>query len=301
MTTPLILATGASGQLGQTLSRLWAATPLPGYRFVALDRAALDIGEADMTNAVLSRNSPAIIINAAAYTQVDRAESERAAAYRINDEAVATLAGWTAANGARLLHISTDFVFDGSADTPYDEEHPTRALGVYGASKLAGEERVLELAGDRGTILRTSWLYSEHGGNFVRTMLRLMAEREELSVVNDQIGSPTSTQGLAQLLFAMIARGGYEGVYHWTDGGSISWFDFAVEIQRQALTIGLLDSAIPIHPIATSEYPTPARRPSYSVLDRRRALTQFDCPAQDWKAQLERVLKALADAPRGTE
>ncbi len=296
MSAPLILATGAAGQLGQTLKRLWSEKPLANFQFEALDRTQLDIGDGDMTNAVLDDLKPAIIVNAAAYTLVDRAESERDSAYLVNDEAAAILATWAAENSAKLLHISTDFVFDGSATTPYLCDQSTDPLGVYGASKLAGEEKVSRLAKGCSAIVRTSWLYSEYGNNFVKTILRLMAERDQLNVVDDQIGSPTSTHGLADLIFAMIAKGSYDGIYQWTDGGSISWYAFAVEIQKQALAIGLLKKEIPIHPITTSEYPTPARRPAYSVLDRSRILGEFDCPTQDWKTQLNEVLIALTNA-----
>ena len=296
MSKPLIVVTGASGQLGQTLSRLWATAPLPQHRFTALSRSELDICDPAVTNAVLADLRPAVIVNAAAYTQVDKAESDSASAYLANEAAVGTLASWAAGNSARLLHVSTDFVFDGSSDTPYRPDQSTSPLGVYGASKLAGEAQIRALADGDSGIVRTSWLYSEYGNNFVKTMLRLMGERDRLSVVDDQIGSPTSTHSLAELIFAMIARGSFEGVYHWTDGGSISWYEFALQIQKQAREIGLLDKTIPIHPITTSEYPTPARRPAYSVLDRSRTLDAFDCPGQGWEAQLNEVLKALANA-----
>lgn len=295
MSSPLVVVTGASGQLGQSLSQLWSEAPLPRYRYAALSRTELDINNPEEANARLAELRPTVIVNAAAFTQVDKAESEQDSAYLTNDAAVATLASWAAENSARLLHVSTDFVFDGKADTPYRPDQNTSALGTYGASKLAGEAKVLSLAGDCSAIVRTSWLYSEFGSNFVKTMLRLMNERDQLAVVDDQIGSPTSTHGLAELIFAMIARGSYDGIYHWTDGGSISWHDFAVEIQKQALETGLVEKAIPIRSIATSEYPTPAQRPAYSVLDRSRAMAEFDCPSEDWQAQLNRVLKALAN------
>lgn len=293
MTASIVLI-GRGGQLGQTLSQLWAAAPIPQYDFIALDRAALDLDHPSRVSAVLAELAPTIIINAAAYTQVDKAESDVAAAHRVNEEAVAAIASWAADQDARILHISTDFVFDGAGETPYRPEQPTNPIGAYGRSKLAGEAQLRALAGEKCAIVRTSWLYSEYGNNFVKTMLRLMGERDALSVVNDQIGSPTSTHSLAQLLFAMIRQGSYQGVYHWSDGGSISWYDFAREIQRQALQKGLLQNEIPIHPIATSEYPTPARRPAYSVLDRNRAQAEFDCPTLDWQQQLSAVLDELA-------
>ena len=294
MTSSLIVVTGATGQLGQTLARLWSESPLPQYRFKALDRSELDLSEAESAIAVLAELKPSVIVNAAAYTQVDKAESDSIDAHRINAEAVGRIAAWTAENDAKFIQISTDFVFDGSSKTPYKPRQQTNPLGVYGASKLSGEQKTEALAKHCSVIIRTSWLYSEYGNNFVKTMLRLMGEKDQLSVVDDQIGSPTSTHGLAALIFAMIQNRTAVGIYHWTDGGSISWFDFALEIQRQGVQEGLLSKAIPISPIPTSEYPTPARRPAYSVLDRSRALADFDCPIADWQAQLNLVLKGLA-------
>jgi len=294
MTSPLIVVTGATGQLGQTLSRLWSESPLPQYQFKALDRSELDLSQADSAIAVLTELKPSVIVNAAAYTQVDKAESDSIDVYRINAGAVGRIAAWSAENDARLIHISTDFVFGGASKTPYEPGQQKNPLGVYGASKLAGERQIQALAKRRSTVIRTSWLYCEYGNNFVKTMLRLMGEKDQLSVVDDQRGSPTSTHGLAALIFAMILNRNAAGIYHWTDGGSITWFEFALEIQRQGVQEGLLSKVIPISPISTSEYPTPARRPAYSVLDRSRTLTDFDCPSADWQAQLNRVLKEIA-------
>lgn len=294
MTSPLILVTGAAGQLGQTFSRLWSESPLPKYQFQALNRTELDLSQADTAIAVLSELKPSVIVNAAAYTQVDKAETESTEAHLVNAEAVGRIAAWTAENDAKLIHVSTDFVFDGTSETPYVPNQQTNPLGVYGVSKLAGEQQIQSLAAEHSAIIRTSWLYSEYGNNFVKTMLRLMGTKEELSVVDDQIGSPTSTNGLAALIFAMILKDNYRGIYHWSDGASISWYRFAQEIQNQAVREGLLSKAIPISPILTSDYPTPARRPAYSVLDRTRALSEFDCPSADWQAQLNVVIKELA-------
>lgn len=292
MTVPLIVVTGATGQLGQTLSQLWRESPLAGYQYKALNRSELDISQPEAVS-VLAALKPAVIVNAAAYTQVDKAESDSQNAHLVNESAVGTIAAWAAENNARLIHVSTDFVFDGTSKTPYMPDQQTDPLGVYGVSKLAGEQQIQALANECSAIIRTSWLYSEYGNNFVMTMLRLMAERDQLSVVDDQIGSPTSTHGLAALIFAMIPYDSCRGIYHWTDGASISWYEFAREIQSQAVQEGLLGKAIPISAIPTSAYPTPARRPAYSVMDRSRALSDFDCPEEDWKAQLNRVIKRL--------
>ena len=288
-----ILVTGASGQLGQTLVRLWERSPIPQYQFSALPRTQLDIGKPDLAAAVLSELQPTVIVNAAAYTQVDKAETDRDAVFQVNETGTATLARWAAHSGAKLLHISTDFVFNGAKSSPYVPDDQTEPLGVYGASKLAGEKALLAASNNNAAIIRTSWLYSRYGNNFVKTMLRLMAESDALSVVEDQIGSPTSTDSLARLIFAMIQKGDYQGIYHWTDGGSISWFEFAQQIQGQALQAGILSKAIPITPITTSEYPTPAKRPAHSVLDRSRALEEFECLVLDWEQKLAEVIAEL--------
>ena len=288
-----ILVTGASGQLGQTLVRLWERSPIPQYQFSALPRTQLDIGKPDLAAAVLSELQPTVIVNAAAYTQVDKAETDRDAVFQVNETGTATLARWAAHSGAKLLHISTDFVFNGAKSSPYVPDDQTEPLGAYGASKLAGEKALLAASNNNAAIIRTSWLYSRYGNNFVKTMLRLMAESDALSVVEDQIGSPTSTDSLARLIFAMIQKGDYQGIYHWTDGGSISWFEFAQQIQGQALQAGILSKAIPITPITTSEYPTPAKRPAYSILDRSRALEEFECLVLDWEQKLAEVIAEL--------
>lgn len=288
-----ILVTGASGQLGQTLVRLWERSPIPQYQFSALPRTQLDIGKPDLAAAVLSELQPTVIVNAAAYTQVDKAETDRDAVFQVNETGTATLARWAAHSGAKLLHISTDFVFNGAKSSPYVPDDQTEPLGAYGASKLAGEKALLAASNNNAAIIRTSWLYSRYGNNFVKTMLRLMAESDALSVVEDQIGSPTSTDSLARLIFAMIQKRDYQGIYHWTDGGSISWFEFAQQIQGQALQAGILSKAIPITPITTSEYPTPAKRPAYSVLDRSRALEEFEWLVLDWEQKLAEVIAEL--------
>ncbi len=257
-----ILVTGASGQLGQTLARLWVEAPIPQFQFSALPRAQLDIGKPDLAAAVLNELKPTVIVNAAAYTQVDKAESDSDAAYLINEAGTASLALWAAHNGAQILHISTDFVFDGVKPNPYLPDDQTRPLGVYGASKLAGEKALQAASNGNSAIIRTSWLYSEYGSNFVKTMLRLMAERDALSVVDDQIGSPTSTHSLARLIFAMIQKRDYRGIYHWNDGGSISWFEFAQQIKGQALQAGLLKKSDTDYPYRHQRIPDTGATPS---------------------------------------
>lgn len=292
---------GAGGQLGKTLQVLWPSSHLSRHlNLIPLNREQLDIRSSKDVEAKLSALDANIIINAAAYTAVDRAEQDRANAFASNEQGAANIASWAATNEAWLLHISTDFVFDGEAVSPYAPASEPSPIGVYGESKLAGEVKVRQLLPRTGTIIRTSWLYSEFGNNFVKTMLRLMSERSKLSVVDDQIGSPGSTHSLAAVIFAMIHKAHSRGMqagglYHWSDGASISWFDFALEIQHQGVQFGLLGKEIPIRPIASSEYPTPARRPAYSVLDRSKTLAEFDCPELDWKQQLAVVIQAIAN------
>lgn len=296
-----IVVSGANGQLGKTLQALWPSSGLcQHFNLIPVSREELDISNADQLEAKLSALAANVIINAAAYTAVDKAEQDEESAFVSNAQGAANIASWAAKHGAWLLHISTDFVFDGEASSPYGPQSETSPIGVYGESKCAGEVKVQQLLPTSGTIIRTSWLYSEFGNNFVKTMLRLMQERSELSVVNDQIGSPSSTHSLAAVVFAMIlkAHGKRQqpgGVHHWSDGGSISWFDFAREIQQQGIQVGLLSTEIPIRPIATSEYPTPAKRPAYSVLDRSKTLAEFDCPNLNWKQQLAVVIQAIAN------
>ena len=291
-----IVLTGAGGQFGQTLVACWPDSLLSQYELIPLMRGDLDIADAAAVHSTLDALQPALIINAAAYTAVDKAESEAEAAFAINERGVSNLA---ASSTCPLIHLSTDFVFDGAASTPYAENTATAPLSVYGKSKLAGEKALLAQKPD-AMIIRTSWLYSEYGTNFVKTMLRLMSERDALSIVNDQIGSPTSTHSLAAVVCSAASTRldsaampkEPSGIFHWSDGASITWFDFALEIQTQALALGLLKSRCTLRPIPTSEYPTPAARPLYSVMSRARARAEFDCPTNTWQAELKRCLLA---------
>ena len=282
-----VLITGAGGQLGRALQR----TAPAGAQIVALGRDGLDIGDAAAVAGLVAAHAPDLVINAAAYTAVDRAESEEAQAFRINGQAPGHLAAAAHAQGARFIHVSTDFVFDGTAGSPYAPDHPTAPLGVYGVSKFAGEEAVRS-AHPQALIVRTAWVYGVTGTNFVRTMLRLMAERDKVGVVADQIGTPTCADSLARALWALDAAGA-RGTHHWTDSGAASWYDFAVAIQEEAVAIGLLDRAVPIAPIATSDYPTPAQRPSYSVLDKRSAIALIGLAAPHWRVNLRHNLGVI--------
>lgn len=287
-----ILITGAGGQLGRELANSVPA----GIACSALARDELDITQRGQVVQVIGDTAPSIVINAAAYTAVDRAETDIAAAMASNAAAPAYLAAACAEHGARLIHISTDFVFAGDASEPYPPDARPAPLGVYGRSKLAGEQRVRELL-PGALILRTGWVYSALGGNFVRTMLRLMAEREELSVVADQVGTPTWAAGLAGAVWAAAQRPDVAGIYHWSDAGVCSWYDFAVAIAEEAHALGLLHGLPRINPIPGSAYPTPARRPAFSVLDKSASWRDFGLTPVHWRRNLRRMLSQLTDQP----
>lgn len=283
-----VLVVGANGQLGQELQR---SRP-DGVELCCEDRETLDICSAQAVIDRVSDLAPDLIINAAAYTAVDGAETKPDVAVAVNAEGVGHLARAADQVGARLQQVSTDFVFDGNADAPYHPRHEARPLGVYGHSKLAGECRAREIL-PHCLVVRTAWLYSCHGDNFVKTMLRLMAERDELRVVDDQIGAPTWGKGLAQTLWAFADRQELYGIYHWSDAGQCSWHEFACAIQAEALDLGLLNREIKIDAIPSSEYPTPAQRPAYSVLDCSSTEQHLNCTRSPWREQLRHMLEEL--------
>jgi dTDP-4-dehydrorhamnose reductase len=280
-----VIVTGAGGQLGKELI---LNSPV-GVDLHAFTSSELDIVDQDVVNKTIESLKPDVIINAAAYTDVDRAESESERAYRVNRDGVAFLAEAAGKTGSRLVHISTDFVFDGFSCRPYLPEDKPNPLSVYGASKLAGEERVAALLPD-ALIIRTSWLYSVHGPNFVKTMLRLMGERREISVVSDQVGVPTWANELARGIWRSVEVG-LSGKHHWTDSGIASWYDFAGAIYEEALTLGILKNEIAIKPIRTRDYPTPARRPLYSVLDKDSMVKQLNYTPPHWRVNLRKMLR----------
>jgi dTDP-4-dehydrorhamnose reductase len=275
------LITGVNGQLGK---ELLALAP-EGWSCVALDRAALDLSDANAIARVVDAEQPDLILNAAAYTAVDRAESEPELAHAINAGAPAAFS--KALDGAgRLLQVSTDFVFDGLRGHNYQPHDIRNPQSVYGASKAAGEDA----AGDAAIIVRTSWVYAAGGANFVRTMLRLMHERDELRVVADQIGSPTWARSLATTIWELAAKDA-AGIWHHRDAGIASWYDFAVAIAEEAHAIGLLARIPAIHPIATSDYPTPAHRPAFSVLDVSATRAILGDASVHWRTNLRTMLK----------
>ena len=282
-----ILVTGANGQLGCEMQRLGAVSP---NNYIFTDVAELDVTDAGAVLRAAEQTRAEAIVNCAAYTNVERAEEDEATADRLNRLAPANLAAAAAATGATLIHISTDYVFDGTAHTPYTEQAPTAPLGVYGRTKLAGEQAV-EASGCSYLILRTAWLYSAFGNNFLKTMLRLTAERESLNVVFDQIGTPTYAGDLALGIFSVIEGHqfrGHEGLYHFSNEGVSSWYDFAVEIAAAAG-----HDKCRIEPCHTAEYPSKAPRPAYSVLDKSKFKTTFGIEIPHWRESMLYCLKTM--------
>lgn len=283
-----VLVLGGGGQVARAV----AACVPANHSVLVKTRNDLDITDDVALTAELSECRADWVVNGAAYTAVDRAEAEPDLARQINDMAVGALARAAVQTGCRLLHLSTDFVFDGKSNRAYAPNDPTNPLSVYGATKLGGEQQVLKYGGD-AIILRTAWVYASSGRNFALTMLRLLREKDEVRVVSDQIGAPTWATGLAQAIWSLIEEYAVGGIYHWADLGIASWYDFATAIQDEALARGLLVRAVPVIPIATSEYPTPAKRPAFSVLDTRSTRNLIKAPARHWRHNLRMMLNDL--------
>lgn len=286
MSSVKIFVTGANGQLGRELQSL--AENAPGCDFFFFTRATFPIEDPDSAKAFLSRERPQWLINCAAYTAVDKAESEKETAFEINGDAPGYLAAACRTTNTRLIHISTDYVFDGQSSTPLTETDPTSPINTYGASKLEGERRALQEYPGGTLIIRTSWVYSGFGNNFVKTMIRLMKERPGIHVVNDQIGSPTFAGDLAGAIMQIVQAPSFiPGIFHYSNEGTISWFDFAVAI-RDAIGSKCTVSAIP-----TVQYPTPAKRPHYSLLDKKRIREAYGVPIPEWHPSLLTCLRQL--------
>ena len=284
-----ILVTGANGQLGMEL-RKQGFTALDEVFYT--DAEELDITDKTAVECFVKEHEIDTIINCAAYTAVDRAEEEPELAVRINTEAVSHLADVAEKYDCLLIHISTDYVFDGTGEEPYTEKSKTSPESVYGKTKLAGE-RVVRKSGCCYIIIRTAWLYSVHGHNFVKTILRLADERPEISVVSDQIGTPTYAGDLAKAIVSIMDndnRADYEGIYHFSNEGVCSWFDFAEEIVR------LGKKSCKVVSVTTAEYPSPTKRPAYSVLDKTKIKRTFDLEIPDWKEALGRMMKEMLES-----
>ena len=282
-----ILVTGANGQLGCEMRRLGAVSP---NNYIFTDVAELDITDSDAVMHVVKECAVEAIVNCAAYTNVDKAESDEAMAELINATAVGNLARAMKEVGGTLFHVSTDYVFGREGNTPRTEDMPLDPLGVYGRTKLHGEEAIAQ-SGCKALIFRTAWLYSEFGNNFLKTMMRLTAEREQINVVFDQVGTPTYAGDLALAIFSIIEAGGYEGnegIYHFSDEGVCSWYDFAVEIAAAAG-----NTSCRINPCHSSEFPSPVTRPPYSVLDKTKIKNTFDIDIPHWRESMEYCIKRI--------
>lgn len=282
-----VLVTGANGQLGQELQRQTHKSNLP-FRFIYTDSDVLDITNLSQVENFVAENAIEYIINCAAYNAVDKAETneETEKAYLVNATGPENLAK----SGAKVIHISTNYVFDGAADVPYLEDAPTNPLSVYGKSKLEGEAAIQKFAA-HWVIIRTSWLYSEFGNNFVKTMLRLMTERNELSIVADQYGTPTYAADLAEMILTILETNEWKsGIYHFSNLGETTWFQFATKIKEQA---GINNCQL--NPVSTAEYKTLAIRPPYSILDKSKIQSTFGVTIPSWENGLQRCLKKLKE------
>lgn len=288
----MVWLAGNKGMLGKELAGCLADA---GIGFYGTDREC-DITDPRAVGAVMAEHKPEWIVNCAAYTAVDKAEDERELAMRLNAEGPFVLATVAERNRARLIHISTDYVFSGEGSRPWTEDDPVGPVGMYGLTKAEGE-RLVAAACPRHFILRTAWLYGEHGNNFVRTMLSLMESRESVGVVADQRGTPTWARDLARAIVKIIRDASTEyGIYHYTNEGETSWHEFALEIQELGLKYGLLSRRIPVAPLRTDEYPTRTKRPAWSVLSKEKIRQKLSVLTPDWKSSLDAYLAGIAKA-----
>ncbi len=282
------LLLGSNGQLGWELKR----TKPDNISLTTCDYPKVDFCSTNSINQCINTIQPDCIINTAAYTAVDEAEREKNLAYRINHLAVFEIATLCMQNKISLVHISTDFVFDGRNYRPYKPDDIPEPESVYGRSKLKGEQAIIETMGDKALIIRTAWLYSSHGRNFVKTMLDLMKKRQNLNVIDEQIGTPTWANGLACAIWTALENN-IKGTFHWTDAGVASWYDFAVAIHEEGLKSGLLEKFVSITPVGTHQYPTPAKRPMYSILDKTSFWRILKSKPVHWRVQLRFMMKEL--------
>ncbi len=285
MDKPVVLVTGSNGQLGKELQVI--AESYPQFRFVFASREDLKLHHYGLVENFFLATKPQYCINCAAYTAVDKAESEVDMVMLVNGESAGNLAAVCKKYQTKLIHISTDYVFDGESETPYKEDDSTGPINIYGVSKLLGERLSLQENPDV-IIIRTAWVYSSFGHNFVKTMMRLMNERNELKVVSDQVGSPTYAADLAKAILDIISSGKWQaGIYHYSNEGKISWYEFAAEIKK------MVGSKAIVHPILTAEYPTPAKRPKFSLLNKEKIKTVYHLNIPDWKDSLEKCVALL--------
>jgi len=286
-----VIITGKGGQLAWELEQLAPQ----GYEIISVGINELDITNESLVSEFIFNTKPDLVINAAAYTAVDKAEEDSETAYAVNELGTKYLANACKKINVRILHVSTDFVFDGTNTTPYQTDAKPNPINVYGASKLAGDIALQEILPETSVIVRTAWVYSLNGNNFVKSMLRLMQEKPQLGIIYDQVGTPTWAKGLAQWLWAIAAKPEVSGIYHWTDAGIASWYDFAIAIQELGIEKGLLSEAIPVLPIPTSAYPTPAKRPAFSVIDKSSAEAVSGLNTIHWRKQLSAMMDGLIE------
>ncbi len=286
-----ILITGSSGQVGRALRE----TAGSDHRVHAFPHEELNITDSHQVASVFDALMPDLVINAAAFTAVDAAERNRNTAFAVNADGVENLAVCARNSGSRLIHISTDYVFDGAKSTPYTASDRPNPINVYGKSKLEGETRLIRILGGDALILRTSWVYAADADNFVTKMLQLFRQCRELGIVSDQRGSPTWARSLARTLWCCVERPDVAGVQHWTDTGDITWHDFAVAVRDEGLALGLVPGSLTIRAISTAEYPTDAARPRYSVLDTSDTAELLGLRPDPWRHNLRRMLREIAD------
>jgi len=289
--TRRVLITGANGQFAKELV---AHPGSANYEITALDRYGLDIGDRNAVHSTIDALAPDLVINTAAYTAVDQAESERELAFMVNGEGPANISEALAGSDSRLIHISTDFIFDGNKTEPYKIDDTASPINVYGQSKLVGEQAVQRLLPERAIIVRSSWIYSRYGKNFVGTMLRLMQLKDSLSVVSDQTGAPTWARNLAAATWKLAGSSEKNGVYHYSDNGTASWFDFAQAIYTEGKKAGLISHPVEILPITSKQYPSAARRPAYSVLGEKIKPPLTEDDFEDWRLALRKMLTEIA-------
>jgi len=282
---PKIVVTGGNGQLGKELQEM--SSSHPQFSFYFLTKEDMPIDNFELVRNYFGTLKPAYCINCAAYTAVDRAESEKDLAFQVNGEAVGVLAAICKEHDAKFIHISTDYIFNGEGTYPYTENFPTDPVNVYGASKLEGEKQAIGF-NPGCIIIRTSWVYSSFGKNFVKTMMRLMNEKDEVRVVNDQVGSPTYAADLAEVILKIIPDW-KPGIYNFSNEGIITWYEFAVAIKE------IINCPCDVLPITTSGYPTPAKRPAYSVLDKTKIQETFGVRLKDWKESLRNCIAKIQD------